>query len=87
MTTTSEYTEQDRQQDFDYYIEHMPVWYQEYGTCYVAIRRGEILGRYADAAEAVESLADQYPIGTYIVPKCDADDSAYKIKVLSFMVA
>lgn len=82
-----EYTDADRKADFDYYVRHMTEWYKKYGRCYVAVRNGEMIGRFETAADAVENLADQYPIGTYIVQRCDADDGAYKIRVQSFLIA
>lgn len=85
--TVVEYTDADRETDFAYYTEKMPAWYKKYGKCYVAVRNKKMIGHFPTAFDAVEQLAKRYPMGTYIVQKCDADDSAYKIRICSFMIA
>ena len=39
-----EYTENDRNKDFDFFLNHYDDFYEKYGYCHIAIRFEEILG-------------------------------------------
>lgn len=71
------YTEQDRNNDFDFFIDNFEALFKQYGRCYLAIKGGEVLGQFSSAAEAVDSLSAEYEPGTYIVQKCFGDKRSY----------
>ena len=81
-----EYTEQDRTNDFDFFVDHFHSLYEHYGHCYIAIRNGAVLGSYASAADAVDHLSPVHPLGSYIIQECSDDVSAYTADIMRFHI-
>lgn len=75
------YTAQDRRKDFEFYREHLADFYRELGVCWIALRNGEVLGTYANPADAVHALKSHFSFGEYSIQRCDKDESAYTIKL------
>ena len=71
------YTEQDRENDFKFFVDNFDALFDEYGRCYLAIKDREILGTFSSAADAVDRLSAEHELGTYIVQKCFGDKRSY----------
>lgn len=80
------YSDNERQADFDFFVENYDALFKRYGKCYIAIRNKEILGVYKSSIDAVRDLLPVYEIGSYILQECNGDASAYTTYVASFMI-
>lgn len=72
-----EYTDQDRNDDFEYFISIYQDLYKKYGHKYIALRNKEILGVFDNRKEGIEQLSNEYKLGTYIIQECNGDELAY----------
>ncbi len=81
-----EYSENDRNNDFEFFLKNYDDFYNKYGYCYVAIRFEEILGIYKSMQEAINILSNQYELGEYIVQECNGDESGYTNYISSWQL-
>lgn len=81
-----EYSNIDRKNDFDFFLNHYEDFYEKYGYCYIAIRFGEILGVYKSIQEAIDILSNQYELGEYIIQECNGDESGYTNYISSWQL-
>lgn len=63
--------------DFKWFVENLHDLYTQYGDAYIAIKNKTVLGAYSSYADGVLSTMKTEPLGTFIVQKCGADESAY----------
>lgn len=70
-----EYTKEDRNNDFQWFVNNYHEFYKKYGYSYIAIKNKAILGTYNNVREALNLIKE--PIGTYIVQLCNGDESGY----------
>ena len=80
------YTEQDRLNDFEYFISIYQDLYNKYGESFIALKNKKILGAFKTVNEAIQALSDKYKLGTYIVQKCNGDESGYTATVAGLMM-
>ena len=64
------YTEQDRLNDFEYFISIYQDLYNKYGKSFIALKNKKILGVFKTVNEAIQALSDKYKLGTYIIQEC-----------------
>ena len=64
-------------QDFRWFIDNYNELFKEYGVSFLAIKNKRVLGSYNSYSEAVDKTAEQEPLGTFIVQKCNGEESAY----------
>lgn len=81
-----EYTEIDRNNDFDFFIKNYEDLYNKYGYCYIAIRFEEILGVYKSVQEAINILSNKYELGEYIIQECNGNESGYTNYISSWQL-
>ena len=81
-----EYTENDRINDFDFFLNNYQIFYKRYGHCCIAIRFEEILGIYNSIQEAINILSNQYELGEYIIQECNGDESGYTNYISSWQL-
>lgn len=72
-----EYSDIDRKNDFNFFLNHYNEFYKKYGHCWIAIRHNEILGIYKSIQEAIDILSNQYELGEYIVQECNGNETGY----------
>lgn len=70
------YTDQDRTDDFHWFVSIYDDLYKQYGHKWFAIRHKKILGVYDSFKDSFVILSD-YPEGSFIVQKCNGDESGY----------
>lgn len=80
------YGENERQQDFDFFIAHYDEFFQKYGHKFIVIRLKEIIGIYDTEVDAVNETSKKYPIGTFIVQECNGDESGYTNYISSWQL-
>ena len=81
-----EYTEEDRLNDFRFFVKNYQKFFEQYGHCYIAIKYKEILGIYDSAIKGIYDLLDKYPLGTYIIQHCNGDKSGYTTRISGSMI-
>lgn len=80
------YGENERQQDFDFFISHYDEFFQKYGHKFIVIRLKEVIGIYDTEVDAVNETSKKYPIGTFIVQECNGDESGYTNYISSWQL-
>jgi len=63
--------------EFKWYLDHQDELLKEYDGKVIVIKNCQVLGNYADFAEAVEETAKEHEMGTFLVQKCTAGDEDY----------
>jgi hypothetical protein len=59
------------QTDFAFYLAHQAEFLQKYAGRVLAIRDGVLLGDYADELSAVAETTKHYPLGTFLIQRCE----------------
>lgn len=81
-----EYGENERKNDFSYFIENYQKLYEQYGHKYIVIQNQTVLGSYDTEIEAIKKTSEVYPLGTFIVQECNGDESGYTNYVSSWQL-
>ena len=82
----NEYSEIDRRNDFDYFLQHYQELYEKYGHKFIAIKNKQILGTYDKELDAIQDAAKTYPFGTFIVQECNGDETGYTNYISSWQL-
>lgn len=80
------YTERDRLNDFNYFVENYKELFRIYGHKFFAIKNNTVLGTFDSIPEAINCLSDKYQVGNYIIQECTGDESAYKTTIMRLMI-
>ena len=80
------YTDEDRKNDFDFFIENYQNFYKEYGHKFLAIKDKKVLGAYDSVTETIRDLTPTYEVGSYIIQECTGDESAYRTTIMRLMI-
>ena len=80
------YGENERQKDFEYFIEHYHEIYEKYGHKFIAIQNQNILGLYDDEITAINETSAKHPLGSFIVQECNGDESGYTNYISSWQL-
>lgn len=80
------YTEKERTEDFEWFLQNYEELYKKYGYCHIGIRHKKILGIYESYEQAISILSNQYELGEYIIQKCNGDESGYTNYVSSWQL-
>ena len=73
--------------DYKWFLENYNAIYEKYGVSYVVIKNKTILGTFETYAEGVRATSKTDEIGTFIVQKCDGNESAYTTYISSMCFA
>lgn len=82
----SKYTDEERRNDFDFFIKNYKDLYKQYGHKFLAIKNEKVLGAYDSVPDAIIQLSNEYEIGTYIIQECTGDDSAYRTTIMRLII-
>lgn len=77
------YTDKERKDDFQWFLDNYNKIFADYGVCYVAIQNKNILGTYATFGIAINQTAQKEKMGNFIVQYCNGDESGYTNYVAS----
>lgn len=74
--------------DFEWFVANYTNLFEQYGSCYIAIKNKQVLGSYPSYAEGVTVTSANEPLGTFIVQKCDGTEAGYTnyIASMNFIV-
>lgn len=78
------YTDLDRINDFNWFVENYKRIYEEYGKNIFVIQNKKILGIYNDKNIAINIASQTYRLGTFIVQECNGDESGYTNYITSW---
>lgn len=59
------------EREFEFYLERQGELVSRYRGKFVVIRDGEVIGAYDDEIEAIEKTAQRFPLGSFLVQKCE----------------
>ena len=80
------YTDEDRKNDFDFFIENYQNFYKEYGHKFLAIKDKTVLGAYDSVTETISDLTPTYEVGSYVIQECTGDESAYRTTIMRLII-
>lgn len=80
------YGDKERREDFSFFVEHYQELYELYGETFLVIKGKKVIGSYENEMTAIEETTKVLPLGSFIVQKCDGDESAYTNYVSSWQV-
>ena len=63
--------------EYKWFLENYDDLFKQYGTACLAIKNRTVLGVYKSYAEGVKETLKKEAPGTFIVQKCNGDESAY----------
>lgn len=69
--------------EFQWFLENYDKLYKQYGVSFLAIKNKSVLGVYQSYAEGVKKTLENEELGTFIVQKCNGDESAYTNYIFS----
>lgn len=81
-----EYTDDNRNQDFDFFMKNYQELFKQYGHKFIAIKNGKILGAYNSVPETLNALSETFEPGSYIIQECTGDESAYRTSIMRLMI-
>ncbi|MBQ6733523.1 MAG: hypothetical protein IJR00_01155 [Lachnospiraceae bacterium] len=85
-TDNTKYTERDGKKDFAFFKKNLKDLFAQYGNHYIVIRNQKVLGHYRTMDSAVKATTRQYPMGSFIIQKCGADESVYCESIHNYTV-
>ena len=80
------YTEQDRLNDFKYFVSIYQDLYNKYGKSFIALKNKKMLGAFKTVNETIQALSDKYKLGTYIIQECNGDESGYTASIMTTFI-
>lgn len=80
------YTDKERKEDFDFFIENYQEFYKQYGHKFLAIKNKSVLGHYDAVQDAINDLSPTYKLGSYIIQECTGDESAYRTTIMRLII-
>ena len=87
MIENDVYKNEERDRDFDYFLDHYSELFAEYGKCFIAIRNMQVIGAFSTIREAINALAPEHPIGSYILQECDGTENAYTTRIMGVKIS
>lgn len=80
------YTDQDRSNDFQWFLNNYDNLFFEYGHKVFAIQNQKVLGIYDDKNSAIDITSETHKLGTFIVEECTGDETGYAAYVTSWQL-
>ena len=65
------------EREFEFYLERQDELVGQYRGKFVVIRRCEVIGAYDDEIEAIERTVQRFPLGSFLVQKCEPGAESY----------
>lgn len=80
------YTDINRKEDFDFFIDNYKELYKQYGHKFLAIKNKSIIGCYDAVQDAITDLSSTHELGSYIIQECTGDESAYRTTIMRLII-
>ena len=65
------------EREFDYYLAHQNELVKQHSGKVVVIKDDALVGVYGSELEAIRKTSKQFPLGTFLVQKCEPGTAAY----------
>ena len=65
------------EREFEFYLKRQEELVSEYQGKFVVIRDCQVVGAYEDEIEAIEKTALRFPLGSFLVQKCEPGAENY----------
>ena len=65
------------EREFEFYLERQDELVRRYRGKFVVVRGCEVIGAYDDEIEAIERSAQRFPLGSFLVQKCEPGTESY----------
>ena len=65
------------EREFEFYVGRQEELVSRYQGKFVVIRGWEVIGAYDDEMEAIEKSAQRFPLGSFLVQKCEPGAESY----------
>lgn len=63
--------------EFQYYLDHQDELVEKYNGKVLVIKGQKVIGVYDSDLQAVEQTIKEYPLGTFLVQKCEPGQESY----------
>ncbi len=63
--------------EFEYYLAHQDELVEKYNGRFVVIKDEAIIGVYDSELEAIDTMAKEHEVGTFLVQKCEPGSDSY----------
>ncbi len=82
-----EYTDEQKEKDFNYFKKINDSFYSKNGHSFLAIKNEEIIDSGKTVNELMEKMNKKsYPVGSYIIQECTGDESSYTNVVMRLCI-
>ena len=78
------YTDNDRRNDFQWFLDNYDNLYNKHGHKFFVIQNKQIIGVFDNKNVAIDITSKTHEIGTFIVQECNGDESAYMCYITSW---
>lgn len=65
------------EREFEFYLEHQDDLVGQYRGKFVVVHSCEVVGAYDDEIEAIQRTAQRFPLGSFLVQKCEPGAESY----------
>jgi len=65
------------EREFEFYLERQEELVSRYRGKFVVIRDCKVIGAYDDEIDAIEATAQRFPLGSFLVKKCEPGAESY----------
>ena len=65
------------EREFEFYLERQEELVSRYRGKFVVIRDCKVIGAYDDEIDAIEATAQRFPLGSFLVQKCEPGAESY----------
>lgn len=78
------YTDENRNSDFEWFLDNYNNFYKEYGRKIIVIKNQSVLGVFDDKNSAIDETIKKHRLGTFIVQECNGDETGYTNYITSW---
>jgi hypothetical protein len=65
------------EREFQFYLDRQEELVSQYKGKYLVIRGCQVIGVYDDEFEAIDKTAERFPLGSFLVQKCEPGTESY----------
>ena len=65
------------EQEFNYYLQNQASLVGLYNGKFIVIHDNQVIGAFDTEQEAIKEASKQYPLGTFLVQKCEPGTASY----------
>ena len=65
------------EKDFEYYLQNQDQLVHKYGGRFVVIKDAEVIGVYESELEGLRDASQKFPLGTFLIQKCEPGTENY----------